>query len=50
MGSIFSFVCSDVKSKIEILEEFRANKEAAANFESVKGLMMYESEFGEDKR
>lgn len=42
MGSIFSFVCSDVKAKIEILEEFRANKEAAANFESVKGLMMYE--------
>lgn len=44
MGSIFSFVCSDVKSKVEILEEFRANKELAANFESVKGLMNYEKE------
>lgn len=44
MGSIFSFVCSDVKSKVEILEEFRTNKEVAANFESVKSLILYEKE------
>lgn len=44
MGSIFSFVCSDVKSKVEILEEFRANTEVAENFESVKSLMLYEKD------
>lgn len=42
MGSIFGFVCSDVKSKVEILEEFRANKEVAEKFESVKQMILYE--------
>lgn len=44
MGSIFSFVCSDVKAKVEILEEFRANKEVAENFESVKRLILFEKD------
>jgi hypothetical protein len=44
MGSIFGFVCSDVKSKVEILEEFRANQEVAEKFESVKVMMMYEKD------
>lgn len=43
MGSIFGFVCSDVKSKIEILEELRENKEFCDKFESVKQMMIYES-------
>lgn len=42
MGSIFGFVCSDVKSKVEILEEFRENKEVAAKFESVRKMIHYE--------
>lgn len=42
MGSIFGFVCSDVKSKVEILEEFRANKENSDKFSSVKRMMTYE--------
>lgn len=42
MGSIFGFVCSDVKSKVEILEEFRRNKEVAEKFESIRKMMLYE--------
>lgn len=44
MGSIFGFVSSDVKSKVEILEEFRANKEVTERFDSVKTMMLYEKE------
>lgn len=44
MGSIFGFVCSDVRSKVEILEEFRANQEVAEKFDSVKKMMLYERE------
>lgn len=42
MGSIFGFVSSDVKAKVEILEDFRANKEVAEKFESIKKMMTYE--------
>lgn len=42
MGTIFGFVSSDVKSKVEILEDFRANKEDPEKFESVKKMMTYE--------
>lgn len=42
MGSIFGFVYSDVKSKIEILEEFRENKDVKEKFESIKKMMNYE--------
>lgn len=42
MGSIFGFVSSDVKSKVEILEEFRENKEVAEKFVSVKKMILYE--------
>ena len=42
MGSIFGFVYSDVKSKIEILEEFRENKDVKEKFETVKKMMVYE--------
>lgn len=42
MGSIFGFVCSDVRSKVEILEQFRSNKEVAESFESVKKMILYE--------
>lgn len=42
MGSIFGFVSSDVKSKIEILEEFRENNDNSDKFESVKKMMEHE--------
>lgn len=41
MGSVFSFVSSDVKSKIEILEEFRS-KDNAEKFVSFRGMIEYE--------
>jgi hypothetical protein len=44
MGSIFGFVSSDVKSKIEILEEFRDNKDVKEKFESVKKMIHYEKD------
>jgi len=44
LGSVFSFVSSDVKTKVGILEEFRANKEVAENFNSVKQMISYEKD------
>ena len=44
MGSIFGFVSSDVKSKVEILEDLRANQEIAEKFESVKKMILYEKD------
>lgn len=45
MGSVFSFVSSDVKSKVEILEEFR-KKENAENFITCKTMITYEKNEG----
>jgi hypothetical protein len=42
MGTIFGFVSSDIKSKLTILEEFRANKEVSEKFETVKSMINYE--------
>lgn len=44
MGSIFGFVSSDVRAKVEILEDFRENKEVAEKFESVKKMIVYEKD------
>lgn len=41
MGSVFGFVSSDVKSKIEILEMHR-QKENAEQFESFSKMLDYE--------
>lgn len=41
MGSVFGFVSSDVKSKIEILESHR-KKENAEQFETFSKMMEYE--------
>lgn len=41
MGSVFGFVSSDIKSKIEILEAHR-QKENAENFESFSKMLDYE--------
>lgn len=42
MGSIFGFVCSDVKSKVEVLEVFRENKDTSEKFISVRQMIHYE--------
>lgn len=45
MGKIFAFVASDVKSKIEILEELRQG-ENGEHFSTLKKMIRYESENG----
>lgn len=42
MGSIFGFVSSDLKSKIEILDEFRHKPDVNDKFVSVIAMMDYE--------
>ena len=45
MGSVFGFVSSDVRSKIDILEEFRSKEEAnSKNFATIKSMILYEKE------
>lgn len=45
MGSVFGFVSSDVKSKMEILEEYR-KKENSDKFETFHTMMSYEKNEG----
>jgi hypothetical protein len=45
MGKVFAFVASDVKSKIEILEELRQG-ENGEHFSTLKKMIKYESENG----
>jgi hypothetical protein len=42
LGSIFGFVSSDVKSKIEILDEFRRKPDVNDKFTSAKTMIEYE--------
>lgn len=45
MGSVFSFVSSDVRSKIDILYGLRASDtEELKNFETFKTMLEYEKE------
>ncbi|CAB3362447.1 ceramide-1-phosphate transfer protein [Cloeon dipterum] len=43
MGKLFSFVGSDIKAKLEILEDFR-KRDSAGNFLTVKKMIFYELE------
>lgn len=45
MGSVFGFVSSDVKSKVEILEDYR-KKENSDKFETFKTMLNYEKNEG----
>lgn len=45
MGTVFGFVSSDVKSKIEILEEFR-RKENSEKFATFNTMLNYEKTTG----
>jgi len=45
LGTVFGFVASDVKVKVEILQAYRKgpNKD---KYESVRGMLLYETESG----
>ncbi|XP_055608878.1 ceramide-1-phosphate transfer protein [Uranotaenia lowii] len=42
MGTVFGFVSSDVKEKVEILEKLRQHPEHGVEFETVRKMMDYE--------
>ncbi|XP_058461180.1 ceramide-1-phosphate transfer protein [Malaya genurostris] len=42
MGTVFGFVSSDVKEKVEILQKLRIQKENGDKFESIRKMMEYE--------
>lgn len=46
IGSVFGFVSSDVRAKIDILTTFRKNDEKAENFVTFKTMMSYEKDSG----
>lgn len=43
MGTVFGFVSSDLRSKMDILDEFLKNDQNS-NFESVKKMIVYEKD------
>lgn len=43
MGSVFTFVCSEIRSKMDILIELRSN-DKENNFSSMKNMVKYEEE------
>lgn len=44
MGSVFGFVSSDVRSKIDILCEYRRKESTAERFLTIKTMITYEKE------
>lgn len=53
LGKVFSFVASDVDSKIAILAQYRADPEIGANYETFESMIKYEDEqklFRDSKR
>lgn len=42
MGTVFGFVSSDVKEKVEILEKLRKHADHGERFETVRKMMDYE--------
>lgn len=44
MGTVFGFVSSDVKEKVEILEKLRKHADHGEHFESVQSMMNYEQD------
>lgn len=42
MGTVFGFVSSDVKEKVEILEKLRNHQDHGEQFESIQKMMDYE--------
>lgn len=46
MGTVFGFVSSDLKSKIDILEQFLKDDKVTENFKTAKVMMKYEMDEG----
>lgn len=46
LGSVFGFINSDVKSKIEILEEYRRSPDMSDNYATLTTMIEYEKEAG----
>ena len=44
LGSVFSFVASDVTSKIEILEKYRSDTEVGQHYQTFQSMIKYEHE------
>lgn len=42
MGSIFSFICTDIKEKLDILNDLLKKSENSDVFRTVKGMIEYE--------
>lgn len=46
MGTVFGFVSSDLKNKIEILETLRKKEEMDKKFETISSMIDFEKENG----
>ncbi|XP_077534190.1 ceramide-1-phosphate transfer protein [Haemaphysalis longicornis] len=46
LGSVFGFINSDVKSKIEILEEYRRSDDVGDSYATLNSMIEYEKEAG----
>lgn len=46
MGTVFGFVSSDIRSKVDILAEFRTKEEVSHRFETFRSMMNYEKNEG----
>lgn len=45
MGSVFTFVSSDVRNKLDILNKFRTqDTEELTHFDSIKTMLLYEKD------
>lgn len=44
LGSLFGFINSDVKSKLDILEEYRQSPDTADNYETLNTMIEYEKQ------
>lgn len=44
MGSVFGFVSSDLKAKVDVLADFLSNESVSDNFQTVKKMIEYEKE------
>ncbi|KXJ70345.1 hypothetical protein RP20_CCG024033 [Aedes albopictus] len=46
MGTVFGFICNEIKEKVRILESLRHDQSHGAHFESVRKMMDYETSNG----
>ncbi|KAH8038832.1 hypothetical protein HPB51_003335 [Rhipicephalus microplus] len=46
LGSLFGFINSDVKSKLDILDDYRKSDDVGDNYETLNSMIEYEKEEG----